>query len=147
MSIVNAVVTRLGRGASLALLIGAIWSVALVVAGFLTPMYESESVSSSGEVRHGPGTLVGVNGLGVVVVLAVPLLVTLAAGSALWSSRRGAVAFAWTLTGLLAGFTLLAMLSIGVFILPITAALFVACAVHRPRSQTRRATEHSTVLG
>lgn len=128
-------------------MIGVIWRVGLVVAGFLAPMSESITVSSSGAATQGSSTLVGVNGLGVVVVLAVPLLVTLAVGSALWSARRRAAAFVWTLTGLLAGFTLLAMLSIGVFILPITAALFVACAVHRPRSQHRRATEHSTAVG
>jgi hypothetical protein len=35
---------------------------------------------------------------------------------------------AWTLTGILAGFTLLAMMSIGVLVLPVTVALVVACA-------------------
>jgi hypothetical protein len=143
---VNGVVTRLGRGASVALLIGATWGVAVVVAGFVAPMYESTSGSSSGGVTHGTGTLVGVNGLGVVVVLAVPLVVTLAVASALCSVRWGAVAFAWTLTGLLAVFNLLAMLSIGVFLLPVTAALFVACAIHRPRSQHRGAAEQSAIV-
>ena len=42
------------------------------------------------------------------------------------------VAFAWTITMLLALLNLLAMLSIGVFFLPITAALIVACATGRP---------------
>lgn len=90
-------------------------------------MYESVSTSSSGEVTHGTETLVDVNGPGVVLVVALPLLVTLAVGCALsYGSRRGAVLFARTLTGLLAVFNLLAMLSIGVFLLPVTAALIVA---------------------
>jgi hypothetical protein len=136
VTIVNTVVLRLGRIPSAVLSIAIIYGGALVTAGFLAPMYESTSVSSSGEATtHGSGTLVGVNGPGVVVVLSVPLLVTLAVGCALWHRTwRGAVAFGWTLTGLLAVFNLLAMLSIGMFFLPVTAALIVACATVRPRS-------------
>ena len=44
--------------------------------------------------------------------------------------RRHALA-AWTLTVMLAMFTLLAMMSIGVFVVPVTAALIVACAASR----------------
>jgi hypothetical protein len=131
MSTVSAVVLRLGRVTSVVLLIATVYGAALVIAGFLVPMYESMTVSSSGAVEHGSSTLVDVNGLGVVVILAVPLFVTLAVGCALWQRpRRGAVAsaVAWTLSGLLGVFSLLAMLSIGVFVLPITAALIVACA-------------------
>jgi hypothetical protein len=111
-------------------------------------MYESTSGSSSGEVRHGSGTLVGVNGLGVVVVLGVTLLVTLAVGCALWQrSRRRGVAFAWALTGLLAVFNLLAMLSIGVFVLPVTAALILACAASRPQSKRSGTAGTPAVVG
>jgi hypothetical protein len=148
VTIVNAAVTRLGRVASVALLIAAVGGVGLVIAGFLVPMYESTSESSSGEVGHSTGTLVGVNGPGVVAVLGVPLLVTLAVGSALWhSARRGAVAFARTLAGLLAAFNVLALSSIGVFFLPVTAAVLVACAIHRPRSEQPSAAERLAVVG
>jgi hypothetical protein len=41
MTIVNAAVTRLGRVASVALAIAAVCGVALVVAGFLLPIYET----------------------------------------------------------------------------------------------------------
>lgn len=128
----NWAVMRLGRVAAAALLIAAGYSAALVAGAFLAPMYQS-SVSSSGEVTHGPGTLIGVNGFGVVAVIGMPLLVSLAVGCALLSrSRRTAMPLAWALTGLLAVFNLLAMLSIGVFVLPVTAALIVACSTRRP---------------
>ena len=84
MSTVNAVVLRLGRVASVASCIATVYGAALVIAGFFVPMYESVTVSSSGAVAHESSTLVGVNGLGAVVVLAVPLFVTLAVGYALW---------------------------------------------------------------
>ena len=141
MTIANAAVTRLGRVASVALVIAAVCGVALVVAGLLLSMYETTTEPSSGEVRHDTATLVAVNGPGVLVVLVVPLLVTLAVGSALWQgARRGAVAVAvaWTFAGLLAAFNVLSMASIGVFFLPVTAALLVACAVRRPRSEQPR---------
>ena len=148
MTIVNAAVTRLGRVASVALLIAAVGGAALVLAGFFAPMYETMTESAAGEVTHGTGTLAGVNGPGVVAVLVVPLLVTLAVGSALWQgARRGAVAVAWILAGLLAAFNVLSMASIGMFVVPITAALLVACAVHRPRSEQPRAAERSAVVG
>jgi hypothetical protein len=74
--------------------------------------------------------------MGVALVLAVPLLVTLAVGFALWQGSRRALPIAWTLTGLLAAGNLVAMLSVGVFVLPVTAALVIACARSRPPAQT-----------
>jgi hypothetical protein len=124
----------------LTLLLAAVYATALVVAGFVAPVYRSTSASSSGAVTHGSDTVVGVNGLGVVFVLGVPLLATVLVACALrLRSLRGAVAFAWTLTGVLAAFNLLAMLSIGVFVLPVTAALIVACTTSRPRPTQLRA--------
>src|SRR5918995_4193892 len=97
------------------------------------------SASSSGELTHGTDTLVGVNGLGVLVVIGVPLVATLAVGGALWhGSRRGAVPVAWMLAGLLAVFNMLAMLSVGVFFLPVSAALIIACATYRPLHNVQR---------
>jgi hypothetical protein len=99
-------------------------------------VYRWTSESPAGEVAQGSETLVGVNGPVVVVVLGVPLLATVLVGSALLlRSRRGAVPFAWSVTGLLAVFNLLTMASIGLFVLPVTAALIVACAASRPRPQ------------
>jgi hypothetical protein len=130
---VNADGTRLGRVPAVALLAASAYGVALVVAAFVAPAYETDSSSSSGQTSQGSDTLVGVNGLSAAAVLAVPLLVTLAVGCALWlGSHRWALPVAWTLTGLLAAGNLLAMLSVGVFILPVTTALVLACARSRP---------------
>jgi thiol:disulfide interchange protein len=119
--------------------VAVVYSAGLVVAGFLVPVYSTESVSSGGAVSEGTATLVAENGIGVVFVLGIPLLVTLLVGAALRdSSRRGMLPVAWTLTGLLAVFNLLAMLTIGVFVLPVTGALALACATcRRPRSGER----------
>ena len=119
----------LGRASSVALLGAAIWGLGLVVAGFLVPAYQSTSMSSSGELTQSSETLVGINGPGVAIVLALPLLVTVLVGCALLlRGRRGAMPVAWALTALLAVFNVLGMLSIGVFVAPVTAALVVACA-------------------
>jgi hypothetical protein len=136
--IVNSVERRMGRVASFALLLAAAYGILLVAAGFLAPVYKWETEAPSGEVTRGSATVVGVNGLGAVVVLGVPLVATVLVGCALWlRSRRGAVPSAWTLTALLAGFNLLAMASIGFFIFPVTAALMVACGTCRrgPKEQ------------
>lgn len=106
------------------------WGLGLVVAGFLIPAYQSTAMSSSGELTQSTKTLVDMNGPGVVVVLAVPFLTTLlVAGALLVRSRRAALPFAWALTALLAVFNLVGMLTIGVFVLPVTAALVVACTM------------------
>lgn len=121
---------RLGRASSIALLGAAMWGLGLVVAGFLVPAYQSTEMSSSGELTQSTETLVGMNGPGVVVVLSVPFLATLLVAAALLArSRRAALPFAWGLTALLALFNLLGMLTIGIFILPVTAALVVACTM------------------
>jgi hypothetical protein len=131
----NAGEARLGRVPAVALLAGAAYGVALVVAAFVAPVYETDSSSSSGQASQGYDTLVDVNGLSAAAVLAVPLLFTVAVACALLlGSHRGALPLAWTLTGLLAAGNLVAMLSVGVFILPVTAALVFACARSRPHA-------------
>jgi hypothetical protein len=63
-------------------------------------------------------------------------------GGALWRRglRQGAGAFAWTIAGLLVVFNVLALASIGVFVIPVTACLVVACAGHQRKrgSQVHR---------
>jgi hypothetical protein len=110
-----------------------IWSIVLLVAACLVPTYSSTSVSSDGVVTHGSETLVGDNGLGVLPVVAAPLLLTCLVAAALWrrGTRPGAGALAWTATGLLIAFNLVALMSIGVFVLPVTVALTLACATRK----------------
>ncbi len=124
--------TGLGRPASVALVVAGVWGLGLVVAGFVVPMDRTMTESESGEVARGTDTLVGANGLGVVVVLAVPFVVSVLVGCALLlRAHRGALPVAWTLTGLLAVLTFLS--TIGLFIIPITAGLVVACATSHPQ--------------
>jgi hypothetical protein len=58
---------------------------------------------------------------------------------ALWRrrGRQGAGVIAWVVTALLVCFNVLALLSIGVFLLPVTLALVVACSTHGSRSLAR----------
>jgi hypothetical protein len=122
-----------------ALFIAGMWALSLIAAGFVVPMYRTAGAgtaggASSGRVSYGTDTLVGVNGPGVLVVLAVPLVVTLLVGCALLlRARSAALPIAWTLTGLLAVFNLLALASIGLLIIPVTVCLVVACATSRGR--------------
>jgi hypothetical protein len=126
---------RLRRAEWVALTIALSWSAALLAAAALAPAYQSTTQTSSGTVTHQSATLVDENGSGVLLIIAVPLLVTVIVGYALWrrGARRGAGPIAWTFTGLLAGFNLVAMLSIGPFIMPVTACLAVACTIRQAR--------------
>ncbi|MGB7979959.1 MAG: hypothetical protein WCF36_04100 [Candidatus Nanopelagicales bacterium] len=63
---------------------------------------------------------------------------TLLVAGALSMRTRPAAALAWTLVGLLSIFTLLTMMSPGLFILPVTLTLVVACAT-APRREGHRA--------
>lgn len=134
MRILNAAVTRLGRTASLAVLLAAWYGAALIVGGFLAPVYESMNASSSGVVMRRDGPPRRRQRAGRRDRPWRALVMTLAVGWGLWhGSRRGAIPLAWALTGLLGMLNVLATLSIGVFVLPVTAALTVACATRRPR--------------
>jgi len=122
----------LGRLEWVSLMIAAAWGAGLLAAAVLVPAYSSVGVSSSGAVTHGSATLVGVNGWGVLLVVGVPLVATAMVGGALWhrGPRPGAGVLAWTIAGLLAVFNVLALASIGVFVIPVTACLILACTGH-----------------
>jgi hypothetical protein len=142
--------------AKLTLLIAGVYSVALIIAGFLVPMEQTvyssapsdsgTSASSSMVESHFTATLVGWSGLGVVFVLVVPLLVTLAVSAALlWQrARRGAMAVAWTLSGLLAAYNIAALKTMGLFLIPITVALLYACSRCSPGSMQQNVVTHPT---
>src|SRR5262252_2997142 len=123
----------LGRLEWVSLAIAALWGAGLLAAAALVPVYASVGASSSGAVSHGSATLVGVNGWHVLLVVGVPLVATAMVAGALWrrGPRQGAGVLAWTIAGLLAAFNVLALASIGVFVIPVTACQFIACAGHR----------------
>jgi len=124
----------LPRTARIALGLALVWSALLVLAAFTLPLYgfssESATVdgSSAGDEITGTSTLVQVNGWTAVVVTAVPLVCTLLVALLLGIGGRGPRAGAWGLTVLLGIFTVLALLSVGLFMLPVVVALVVACS-------------------
>jgi hypothetical protein len=132
---------RFGRLEWISLAIALASGTGLVIAALLAPVYQSQSVSSPGIAASGSATLVGVNGWSALLIAGAPLAAAVVAGYGLWrrAGRPGAGVLAWTVTGLLACFTVLAMATIGVFVIPVTVALFTACAAHggRPRGDTR----------
>lgn len=135
----------------MALAFAVCWSAALLVVAARIPLYSSSTETPTREtIEHHSATLVDVNGSGVLLVVGVPLFATIIVVLALLHrrSRAGAGPIAWTVTGLLAGFNLLAMLSIGPLIVPVTACLVVACAFHegRPRAEIGHATTSRTTL-
>jgi hypothetical protein len=129
--------SRFGCFERISLVIALLWGAGLVVAAILAPVYQSSGVSSSGGVTDEPATLVGVNGWHALLVAGAPLAASVVTGWSLWRrpGRPGAGVLAWAVTGLLICFNFLAILSIGVFILPVTLALAIACGTHG-RSRT-----------
>ena len=122
------------RSTSIALAFAVVWSAVLVLAAFVLPVYGTSSGSSTGDASGdqstavtttGTATLVGVNGLGVLLVIGFPLIITLLVGAALAARRRR---LGWIITGVLCFFTVIALMSIGLFVAPTTLALVVACA-------------------
>lgn len=115
-------------------------SVGLIVVAMTMPFYTSsafEQDSSSAVVTHEStsATLVGVNGTHVLVIIAIPLMITVAVFG-IFSIRgitRGPGAVAWTMVGLLVVITVAGMLTIGPLILPTTACLVTACGVRQVR--------------
>ena len=122
----------LGRLEWVSLAIAAVWGAGLLAAAVLVPVYGSVGVSSTGAVSHGSATLVGVNGWRVLLVVGVPLVATAVVSGALWrrGPRQGAGVLAWTIAGLIVVFNVLALASIGLFVIPVTAGLVIACAGH-----------------
>ncbi|HCU97249.1 MAG TPA: hypothetical protein DHU96_32895 [Actinobacteria bacterium] len=129
---------RFGRAQRLALGVAVAWSLGLLVAAVFAPAYQTESGAAPGQAAaFGSATLVQVNGWRVLVPIGVPLLCAVLVGVVLWRRawRRGPGLAAWLVTALLAVFSLLAMLSVGVWVVPVTVALAVACGTHRSRAE------------
>lgn len=97
-----------------------VWSIGLLAAALLAPAY-------------GSATLVDENGSWVLVVVAVPAVISTLVWLALWRKcTRGASVsgvMAWTCVSLLAVFCLIALASIGMFVIPVAVLLAWAAAV------------------
>jgi hypothetical protein len=111
------------------------WGVALLVAAFVFPAYSSSAASApSGiSVPSASSTLVQVNGLGVLVPVGLPALIAAVIWFALHrkcsrGSRPGGYV-AWTLITLLIAFSLVAIASIGMFVVPVALLLAGAASL------------------
>ena len=106
-----------GRRAFVLTLLALIWSIGLLAAALFAPEY-------------GSTTLVQENGSGVLFPVGIPAVVSAAVWLALWlrCTRGGSVSgvVAWTCIAVLTGFCLLALASIGLFVIPV--AVLLACA-------------------
>lgn len=113
---------REGRLAFALTVAAAGWSLALVPAAFLAPMYSGAESSTFSGTTHTTATLVGVNGLWVIAPVSVPLVVALLAWAGLRmrcsSGSRAGTLLAWAAIGVLALFAVVAGLSIGPYFLP-----------------------------
>lgn len=123
----------MGNGALLA---AGLWATGLLVAGSLVPAYSSSATArTSGgvtTVSTASSTLVQVNGVRVVALLALPLLAVVIVAGLLRRrrshARSGAGAPAWVVTGLLGAVSIVGALSIGLFVAPVALLLVVACS-------------------
>lgn len=116
------------RGARIALLVAAVLSLGLVVWAFTFPAYQGLE-TRGGVTTETTSTLIEVNGSGAIVPILVPLVVTALVAVLLLRVREPVARVgAWALVGLLTIFAVLAMFSIGMYVLPVAIALAVAVA-------------------
>lgn len=138
----------LTRSSKWALVVAVVWGLALIAAAVLAAARSStSSETTSGpsgtttSITRSTSTLVGHEGPSVLIPVSGPLVVACLVGGIHWHrarhGRQGAGVAAWTIASLLWIFNLLAMLSIGIFMLPVTAALMLACGTTR-RSPVHR---------
>lgn len=122
---------RRNRIAAILILVAAVWSLGLVIAGSVLPVYNGESISNADGVTFVSETLVAQNGAWVLIPVAVPLVVC---GVVALALRRRSVRVAWVAVGLLGVFALLSIPSIGLFIIPVVAVLARAVMLSTPRA-------------
>jgi hypothetical protein len=122
---------RANGGPPWLLLSAALWSVGLVAAALLVPVYDSEASHPGGTAPSVSATLVHVNGLRVLIPVGVPLVVVGLVASALRYRRsrgkQGAGVLAWVFASLLGLLALVGMLTIGIFVLPVAVVVTVVC--------------------
>lgn len=109
--------------------------VALVVLAFTYPAYEGLHVEG-GVTTGSTATLVEINGPGVIIPVLVPLVATALVAVALTRGpQRAGRLVAWALVALLLCFAVIAMFSIGLYVLPVVVALAIATAWPRADQQ------------
>lgn len=104
-----------------------IWSVGLVLAALLVPVYNGQTVSSSQGLTLSTATLIQVNGARALIPVLLPTVVSVVVAVAIRQRHRHgqhrSAILAWLLIGLLTVTTVLAIFSIGAFMLPVVVLL------------------------
>lgn len=135
-----------GRTTSIALVVAALASSLVLIGAFTAPVYSTAGVSGTlsptGEmvevVSEGTSTIAGTNGALGAGVVAIPLVATLLVSLLLWpAGSRGLRVAAYAVVALLGAFTILSLMSIGIFLLPVTVALLVACVARDTQPSVR----------
>ena len=106
---------------------GLVWSVGLVLAALLLGAYSGQTVSSDAGVTLTTRTFVEVNGLGSLVLVAIPSVACLVVGAALWHRHHRRPAWsgpaAWTAVAVLVIEAALGIATIGLFLIPVVVLL------------------------
>ncbi|MDQ6776291.1 MAG: hypothetical protein M3071_08765 [Actinomycetota bacterium] len=114
-----------------------VWAIGLIAAALVVPVYSSETVSAPGGASpaSASATLVGVNGMHVLIPVAVPAVVAAIVAAALHRKcthgGRASGYLAWSLISILCAVCLVAMASIGLFTVPVP-GLLAAAATRTP---------------
>jgi hypothetical protein len=107
-----------------------VWSLGLVVAALVLPTYDGQTTTSSQSVTLTTATLVQVNGIRALVVVAIPVLVVALVGVALYrrwvAGARWSAIVAWSMIAILAAEAGLGILSVGAFMVPALILLVMA---------------------
>ncbi|WP_062288133.1 hypothetical protein [Demequina phytophila] len=102
------------------------WAALLPVLALVVPVGTEITSGSDGVETTRHLTLAQAEGISGVLTVAVPLLLVLLAGGAMAARASWGLPVGWTLFGLLAAANLLALMSVGIAVIPVTVALLVA---------------------
>ncbi len=132
------------------------WGVAVISAGFWVPFYRTarqvacvpgDDRCTPGVVSEGTATLVGVNGVEVVAVLAIPSIASVLVGVLMFAALRGsrsARRVAWALVAAFALMALVSGFSVGLWFVPSVVLLIIAVTSIDPFLASRQATATPT---
>ncbi len=106
-----------------------VWSVGLIVAAVLLPTYDGQTVTNANGVTLTSSTFVAVNGAWSLIPVSMPAIACVVVAVAIHRRWRWIAVAA---VGLLTALSLLAILSIGVFVLPVVVLLAFAVSLAPP---------------
>jgi hypothetical protein len=132
LSVVVTARDRIDRANVWLLAVATAWGVGLILAALLVPAYSSTTTTSSGHFVSSSASLVQQNGPRVLLPVSAPLVAVGIVGALLVHRRRAALPGAgiasWVVVAVLGVVSVLGILTIGPFILPVTALLLAVCS-------------------